>query len=253
MGFLSDLLGAVVRTLLSPSSGMRILDSDDPGSVDLSTVLIGQPAPVSPAPVDATVTAQPPTAQQKVRQAIASLQTIDPDFSDLQFLAQATAQFGSYLAAENAMDAARLEGIATPSFVDRFRQQLADWQSQGIVAVASGIAFADPSLIKVSLDGTQQSIQVRFTGSGVRCHKDGASGAAIDGSLQPGTFTEFATFVRPAGATTPKTAAAGAAIHCPSCGAPVDQGSSVCRYCGSQITGSGGSWLLDHTSVSAYT
>jgi predicted lipid-binding transport protein (Tim44 family) len=253
MGFLGDLLGAVVRTLLSPSVGMRIVTNDDPDDVDLSTALLGQPAPVTAAPPDATVTAQPPTAAQKVRQAIASLQAIDPDFSDLQFLAQATKQFGAFLAAENAMDASPLEGAATPSFIDCYRKQLSDWQAQGLAAVATGITLADPSILKVSLDGTMQLIQVRFTGSGVRCRKDAASGAAVDGSLQPGSFTEFATFVRPAGATTPKTAAAGAATHCPSCGAPVDAGAIKCPYCGTQITGTGGTWLLDHTSISAYT
>ena len=42
---------------------------------------------------------------------------------------------------------------------------------------------------------------------------------AAEGSVQNETFTEFATFVRPAGAVTPKSAQLGGATHCPSCGA----------------------------------
>jgi hypothetical protein len=94
---------------------------------------------------------------------------------------------------------------------------------------------------------------VRFTGGARRFLRDVTTGMVAEGSAQLESFTEFAIFVRPAGSTTPKTAASGGPIHCPSCGAPVDAGAMMCSFCGAALTGTGGAWLLDKVSVSAYT
>jgi hypothetical protein len=109
------------------------------------------------------------------------------------------------------------------------------------------------AIIKVTVDGTRQAAIVRFSTSGVRFTQDTDSGVAVDGSAASETFSDFVTFVRPPGTTTPKSAGAGGATHCPSCGAPTTAGDAKCPFCGTQLTGTGGTWLLDHVSASAYT
>jgi hypothetical protein len=250
--FVSAFINALFRLETSNRTDVRIWSSDD-GLGSVTTFTSADAMPVSMAPPDATVTAAPQNAQQRAQTEIASLQTVDPAFSEMQFLSQAGAQFQAYLAAEGAMDPDKLIPVATPDFVDCFRKLVAGWNDGGMQRIVSGVVISGSAIIKVSVDGTRQAIMMRFTGKGVRCTKDATTGAAIEGDLQPDTFTEFATFVRPAGSTTPKTAAAGAATHCPSCGAPTQAGASTCPFCGSQLTGTGGVWLLDHTSVSAYT
>jgi len=218
-------------------------------SDDVSEMAMAAQAPVS----DAPMTIPQPSMQQRAQDAIATLQQIDPDFNELQFVDQATRGYQTYLAADAAMDPDALAAIATPNFVDQYRQRVAQWRAAGVSRVGHDVKILGASVMKVSVDGTQQSIVVRFSASGVRFTQDADTGAATEGSTQSDTFTEFGTFVRPAGTTTPKSAGEGGATHCPSCGAPTTAGAAKCPFCGTQLTGTGAIWLLDHISVSAYT
>ena len=208
---------------------------------------------MTPASVLDTATMPQPSGAQRTHDEIASLQQIDPDFNDIQFLEAATAQYDAYVAADGAMDPDALVSIATPSFAECHRKQVADWRAAGLRRVVRGVELIGSAIIKVTVDGTRQAIVVRFSTSGVRYTQDVDSGVATDGSAASQTFTEFATFVRPPGTTTPKSAGAGGATHCPSCGAPTTAGDAKCPFCGTQLTGTGGTWLLDHISASAYT
>jgi hypothetical protein len=162
-------------------------------------------------PPDATMSAPARPMSEIAQERVAQLQQIDPDFNQVAFLNQASAAF-------------------QPA-----------WQSQAGMTIAK---LDTPTLMKVSVDGMQQQLTVRFTGL--------ATAAGADAS-QAQTFTEFATFVRPAGSTTPKTVATGAPAKCPGCGAPTPPGALTCPYCNSPLTGTGGDWKLDHLSASAYT
>jgi predicted lipid-binding transport protein (Tim44 family) len=191
--------------------------------------------------------------QQRAHDDIAGLQKIDPDFSELQFLGQATDQYQAYLTADGAMNADALLPVATPNFVAWYRQHVASWRNAGMRRVVHNMQIVGSTIIKVSTDGTRQAIIVRFSSSGVRYTQDQDTGTATEGSAQPDSFSEFVTFVRPPGTTTPKTAAGGGATHCPSCGAPTTAGAAKCPFCGTQLTGTGSAWLLDKISASAYT
>jgi predicted lipid-binding transport protein (Tim44 family) len=253
LNFVGAFINALFRLETSNRTDIRIWTSDDGGVGSMTTLETSGSMPVSMTPPEATVTEAPPSMIQRAHAEIVSLQTIDPDFSELQFLAQAGAGFETYLAAEGAMDPDTLAQAATPDFVDCFRKRVADWNGGGLQRIVSGVKMLGSAVFKVTLDGTRQAIVVRFNASAVRYSKDASTGIAVEGSIQPSSFTEFATFVRPAGSTTPKSAAAGAATHCPSCGAPTAAGAASCPFCGTQLTGTGAAWLLDKLSESAYT
>jgi predicted lipid-binding transport protein (Tim44 family) len=202
---------------------------------------------------EATVGPPQPSMQQRAHDDIAVLARMDPDFNELQFLAQASVQYQAYLAADAAMTTDPLSSIATTEFIESFRQRVARRSDAGMARVVRDMKILASAVLKVSLDGTRQAIVVRFSSAGIRYTKDADTGTVTEGTAQSDSFTEFATFVRPAGTSTPKSAAAGGTIHCPSCGAPATAGASKCAFCGTNITGTGGTWLLDRISESAYT
>jgi len=240
-------IGQFVAALLNPRSTRGVdfwFSSDEAPAIDdmaASPTLIPSPSLPMRSMAD------------RAQEQIAGLQKIDPDFSDVQFLGQAATIYGAALAAECSMNVDALASIATPALIASFKTRLTTLSGAGLACVVKDIKLLGTTIFKISMDGTRQSIVVRFVGTGVRATQDSASGAAVDGSLTSNSFTEFATFVRPAGTTTPKAAAAGGAINCPSCGAPTVAGAATCPFCGTQLTGTGSVWLLDHLSFSAYT
>jgi len=241
--FVGDVLNMLFRLDAQSNPRMTIWTSDS---------LSGDAMMSTPLPID-TATMPQPSGAQRAHDEVATLQQIDPDFNEIEFLSMATTQYNAYVAADAAMDADAMTAIATTSFVDAYRKQAADWSAAGLRRVVHDMTVLASVIIKVSVDGTRQAVIVRFSTSGVRFTQDADSGVAVDGSASSDTFSDFVTFVRPPGTTTPKSAGTGGATHCPSCGAPTTGGAAKCPYCGTQLTGTGGTWLLDHISASAYT
>lgn len=190
---------------------------------------------------------------QKARQQIEDLQKIDPNFNEVGFLAYAASAYVRALTIEGAMDPNGAHDVETASYAACVAKRIDEWNSQGLRRVVSDLRLDGTTLFKISLDGQSESLVVRVSGRGVRYTQDIATGVAAEGSNQSETFTEFATFVRPAGAVTPKTAQLGGPTHCPSCGAPAPMSATKCEFCGTPLTASSAPWLLDHISQSAYT
>ncbi len=220
--------------LLNSGDSSRMFGVPVPNEMNLEASLSGG---VSELPPDAIMSATPRPMSEIARDQIAQLQRIDPDFNEVAFLSQATNAFQAALQAEAAMNPDAASSIGTNAFVDCLKQKVAGWRTSGLTRTIAGLKLDPPTLMKISVDGTQQQVTVRFTGTAVQAQ----------------WFTEFATFVRPAGSTTPKAAAVGAPVNCPKCGAPAPPGALVCPYCSSPLSGTGGTWLLDHLSASAYT
>ena len=245
---LLELIGFVVvaiyrfATERSPD-GQRRWVFTDPAKADPDFVPTAQEWTVAP----------PASIQERVHDEIASLQKIDPEFNELQFLAQASSIYQTYLACDADMDPDGMTAIATPECVASYRACVTNWKSAGLRRVVRDTKMVATAIIRVMIDGSRQAIVVRLISSGVRFTQDIDTGAAAEGSAGARSFTEFGTFVRPPGITTPKSAGAGGAIHCPSCGAPTSTGAAKCPYCGTQLTGTGGIWLLDKIGASPYT
>jgi predicted lipid-binding transport protein (Tim44 family) len=198
----------------------------------------------------------PPAAASMLTQAkaqLASLQQVDTNFSERDFLTAAAKIYNALLAAEGAMDPEQIASLVTPNFLSCFRQRIQKWRDAGFTRTVSDVCLDPPMTMKLSVDADQEAITVRFTGTARRFTKEDMTNLVTEGSAQTDSFTEFVAFVRPAGSTTPARTANGAPVHCPSCGAPADSGALKCAYCGAPLTGTGGTWLLDHTSDSAYT
>lgn len=202
----------------------------------------------------ATALPKPATPMwQQAKDQIASLQTIDPNFSEVAFLGEATKTFLAALKAEGDMNASELGDAASDNFVQQLGQRIAQWQSARLERHVSDVTLDTPVIFKVSIDGTQQLITVRFCGQATRYSADASNCVVTEGVKQPSYFTEFAVFVRPAGTTTPKAVGAGAPSHCPACGAPLEPGLAVCPYCTTPLTGTGANWQIDRRSASPYT
>jgi predicted lipid-binding transport protein (Tim44 family) len=245
MGKVFDFVGWLLSAMFRATEARSETDvatwmSSDVGAVDLMDV---PPASAPPAR---------PLWEQAQAQ-IAALQKIDPDFSEVAFIAQASKEYMAAFAAEGAMNVDSAAAILTPNFRDQLEGRITGWRAAGYRRVAKDLKLDGGTVFKVSIDGDKQRLMVRFVGTAVRYTEDMATGSAADGSTQPESFTEFVSFDRPAGSTTPKPVAAGGPAHCPACGAPATQGTIYCSFCGTPITGTGGIWLLSRISVSAYT
>ena len=257
MGSVLNVLGVFINVAWrSGSTRQTIFFSDNDNDAVMFSSLSPSPTMLAPQfDTSATSTASAATQPMwaKAQQQIDALKQIDPDFNQIAFLDYAAKAWTQAQAAEGAMDASGATSVVTPVYAANLKSHIDDWKNQGFRRVISGLKLDGTTLYKVSLDGVSQSLVVRVAGSGVRYTQDTASGTAEDGSMQSDTFTEFATFVRPAGSVTPKTAALGGQTHCPSCGAPAPASATVCPFCNTPLTPSGAPWLLDHVSQSAYT
>ena len=240
-------VGSLLNTLTQSRQQREYVFVDSNGMPPLG---LGGDAP-DPLTTPSAQPAPPMWVQAKAQ--LETLQKADPNFLETTFLTQATKTYSAVLAAEGAMNANAIASAVTPAFLDRCKQRIADWRDASLTRVVSDVDLDAPTTFKANIGGDVQSITVRFTGSAKRFTKDDMTNLISEGSVQVESFTEFATFTRPAGSTTPKSVDGGGAIHCPSCGAPVDTGALRCTFCGAPISGSGGTWLLDHISVSAYT
>jgi predicted lipid-binding transport protein (Tim44 family) len=244
--FWSELFGSVGTLLNSLAQDRRQREFIFTDQSDLPSAVLGDSVPVQTAPP-----APPMWVQAKAQ--IESLQKADPNFLESAFLTQSARTYAAALAAEGSMSTQALSGLVTPAFLDKLDQRIQGWRDGGFTHVVSDVQLDGPTTFKVAIGGDTQSITVRFTGSLKRFTKEDMTNLVTDGSAQTESFTEFATFVRPAGSTTPKVAGDSGPLHCPSCGAPADNGALKCAFCGAPLSGTGGAWLLDHTSASAYT
>ena len=244
--FWSELFGSVGALLngLTRNGDREFVFVDRDDSTMTSSDLLTTQTPSTPA--------APPMWVQ-ARAQLDTLQKADPAFLESSFLTQAAKAYAAALAAEGAMNADAASGNVTDAFLGALAGRIAAWRTAGCTRTVSDVHLDAPTILKVTIGGATQSITVRFTGSALRCTKDDMTNLVTEGSAQPQSFTEFATFTRPAGSTTPQATANGASLHCPSCGAPAENGALKCAYCGAALSGTGGTWLLDHTSASAYT
>lgn len=204
-------------------------------------------------PVSQTTTTSSSPMWVQAKAQLEDLQKADPNFLESDFLAQASKTYGVVLAAEGAMDAGQIAPLVSASFLQCFQERIDQWHSGGFTRTVAQVELDPPVTLRVAIGGEQEAITLRFTGAAARFTKEDMTNLVTEGRAQPDSFTEFATFVRPAGSTTPQSTATGAPSHCPSCGAPVESGALKCTFCGAPLTGSGGTWLLDHLSASAYT
>ncbi|MBV8340670.1 MAG: zinc-ribbon domain-containing transport protein [Candidatus Eremiobacteraeota bacterium] len=245
--FWSELLGSVGALLngLTRNTDREFVFVDNTDAnmpmPDVAGELAQAPAPSAP----------PMWVQARAQ--LETLQKADPAFLESTFLTQAAKTYAAALGAEGSMNADDVSAVVTPAFATALAARISGWRSSGCTRIVSDVSLDAPTTLKVAIGGAAQAITVRFTGSAKRYTKDDMTNLVTEGSAQSQSFTEFATFTRPAGSTTPQAAANGAPLHCPSCGAPVDAGALKCAYCGASLSGTGGTWLLDHTSVSAYT
>ena len=118
--------------------------------------------------------------------------------------------YQTYLACDADMDPDGMTAIATPECVASYRACVAKWKMAGMRRVVRDTKMMGSAIIRVMIEGSRQAIVVRLISTGVRCTQDIGTGATVQGSAAPESFTEFGTFVRPPGITTPKSAGAGA-------------------------------------------
>jgi len=123
-------------------------------------------------------------------------------------------------------------------------EALLDLRSRANVSCAGAWQVTGALVTGVSRSPLTEQVQVRVECAGWREERHDPTGITLRGGPQAGTWTEFQTFARSAGALTPPGGGLPAG-RCPSCGAWLDlDPGGACRYCRGVVTAGRHDWVL---------
>ena len=138
-------------------------------------------------------------------------------------------------------------GDVRPHVTDTMYQTLRFWidkyTSAGLRNQLDDIQLLKVAVVKIDLDAWYESITVRIWGSMKDHVIEAETGKIVGGNAKtPRRFSEYWTFLRAVGSDQSPSDG----IHCPSCGAPLDDVSAagICGYCDTKITTGQFDWVL---------
>ncbi|MCA9493160.1 MAG: Tim44 domain-containing protein [Myxococcales bacterium] len=179
-----------------------------------------------------------------LRQRLMELRAAHPDVSMARFEERVRT---IYRELQSAWSEARWER-ARPFCTDRVFQNLRFWMDgyakKGVRNELADVQLHQLRIVKVEVDRWHLSISLRLWGSMIDTIVD-REGKVVGGNAKVARgFSEVWTFVRSAAAA--EASSEGAALQCPSCGAPLDKvdETGVCHYCDAKITTGTYDWVL---------
>jgi len=157
---------------------------------------------------------------------LGQIQAADPAFDLELFKRQAADTFLGVKQAVEARDLTPVLDLLSDRVFDEVSQDVASLVARdavqhfdGLVPTRITVAAADRGSLGDAITLRIQAVALSYLGSAE------VGGRTLGG---PGAFTEFWTFSRPAGATSP----AEMRLECPTCGAPIDVDTGrICHYC----------------------
>jgi predicted lipid-binding transport protein (Tim44 family) len=122
------------------------------------------------------------------------------------------------------------------------RMQLDQQRAAGLRNRVSAPTLERMTVTRITVDAWYEAVTVRLWANAIDW-TERADGQFVGGSAsEPRYFSEYWTFVRAVGAKAPK----GDDVHCPSCGAPLDNvnAAGTCGHCDTVITRGDHDWVL---------
>jgi predicted lipid-binding transport protein (Tim44 family) len=175
----------------------------------------------------------PATRQALVEHGLEAIKAADPGFDVAAFESSARAAFLSVKQAWQELDIARVTGYLSDALTLTLQSQVDDMRRQGVRNVLEGLEIQDEHIVDA---GAGDHIVVRFDALVAHYAVD-ASGQIVFGDRTRKAFTEFWSFVRPAGSLS------GSEATCPNCGAPLQpDATGRCRYCRGVLAGGTSGW-----------
>jgi hypothetical protein len=158
---------------------------------------------------------------------VAAIQETDPAFETTGLMSAMPDRYLAVYRATEAGDEATLRLYLAPALLEEWPPSEARDASEA--AEAGSLGVQEVRLIWAERVLWEDRLTLAFD-----CLR--TSGEDLD------TLTEYWTLGRRRGV---RSATGPVPTECPSCGAPVDQGADVCRYCQSTLPGPLQDWLLD--------
>lgn len=162
-----------------------------------------------------------------IAEVLASIQETDPAFETTGLMSALPDRYLDVYRATGAGDEATLSLYLAPNLLEKWPPGEAREASEA--AEAGSLSVQEVRLIWAERILWEDRLTLAFD-----CLR--TSGDDLD------TLTEYWTFGRRRGLL---SATGPAPAECPTCGAPVDQGANVCRYCHSSLPGPLRDWLLN--------
>jgi hypothetical protein len=126
----------------------------------------------------------------------------------------------------------------------RAHAALLDLRARVNVSCGGAWQVTDAQVTGVSRSPLTEQVRVQVTCAGWRQERHDPTGITLRGGPEAGSWLEFLTFARSAGAVTPPGGGLPAG-RCPSCGAGLDlDPGGACRYCRGVVTAGRHDWVL---------
>ncbi len=183
-------------------------------------------------------------ADQLRQQALAAIQSRDPQFNLDEFLNRTSIAFGKIQAAWSDQDLKSVRPFISDGVSERFQLQIQMMQAAGLRNVMSNVQVLSRQAIALYSNENFDTIHVRISASADDRNIDLTTGRAISGTDHSGSFVEFWSFNRRPGA---KSLGANGAIEgkCPRCAAPLDiVDRAKCPSCGALVNSGEYDWVL---------
>lgn len=176
--------------------------------------------------------------------AVGTLQQRDPKFNEQEFLNRVRTAFLRLQKAWCNLDMRPTRHFLSDAVFERFALQIQTMKDQGIRDHMEHISILGMDIVQLQSDEVFDTITVRIRARAVDYRVNIKTGQYVDGSKEPGEFTEFWSFVRRPGV---KTLEGKGLIegNCPNCGDQLSMNEATqCESCGSLIKSGEYDWVL---------
>ena len=183
----------------------------------------------------------PTRYQHAFAQRRASFEQANPGFDWTAFQQRVNEVAVELQSAWTARDWERVRPLETEGLFQMHRYWIDAYKRQGLRNVVGDFRVLRIEPVKIDADAFYESITVRIGAEG-RDHTIDDNGTVVSGlATQLRRWSEYWTFIRSRGATTPGTTAR----SCPNCGAKVALGATgICEFCGGKLTTGEFDWVL---------
>lgn len=163
-----------------------------------------------------------------------------PQLSWDSFIARAKNTFNTLQSAWSAGDWEKVRHLETHSLYNTHRYWMENYREAGLSNRVEDVEIKAVDLARIETDAFYEGITVRIFAKAYDYTLDKQDKVVSGSKRTKQSFSEYWTFVRPAGE---KKKSDG--HHCPNCGAPVEPGpSTVCDFCASVVMKDSNEWVL---------
>lgn len=180
---------------------------------------------------------------QARQNALSSLASRDPGFSESEFLRKARMAFIEVQKAWSDQDLSGIQRFISDGVMERFSLQVHMQKAMGVRNLMEDVQVLSAEITSIESDSHFDTLHVKFTAKAKDSDVDLETGRKLRNNYE-GTFVEYWSFLRKPGASTLEGKSLVEGV-CPNCGAHLELSESGrCGYCDAVVTSGEYDWVL---------